>query len=431
MPSNAAATLHSDHVIIGGGAGGLLLAARLGRKLGPDRVLLIDRAVTHIWKPSLHEIVAGTRDSHQDALPYPVLARRNGFRFALGELAALDPGDHRLTLAPVLDAKGESIAPERSVTYGRLVLATGAGTNLFGTDGADAHTFRIEDADDARRLNRRLTDAFLGAAFSEERVLRISIIGAGPTGVQLAAELDAAHADVIASLAADQHFKLEISLLEMAPSILGGQPEAVTRRARAALDRLGVRLMTGAEVIRVRAGIVETADGAVPADIVIWTAGARADKINPSLGLKTGKLNQIVVNERLETSATDVWALGDCAEAPGPGERPLPPRAQVAAQQARYLARVLMAREAGQTAPEPFVFRERGSLISLGREEAVGAVQTGRKGGRLFIEGMIADWLQMSLLLDHHRAILGVRRTVLLALARMLQAGGTGRTRLH
>ncbi len=431
MPPNTAHALRSDHVIVGGGAGGLLLAARLGRRLGPDRVLLIDRAVTHIWKPSLHEIVAGTRDSHQDALPYPVLARRNGFRFALGELAALHAEDHRLTLAPVLDAKGEAIAPERTVTYSRLVLAIGAGTNLFGTEGADVHTFRIETADDARRLNRRLTDAFLGAAFSEEQVLRISIIGAGPTGVQLAAELDAAHADVIASLAADQHFKLEISLLEMAPSILGGQPEGVTRRARQALDRLGVHLVTSAEVTRVRAGIVETANGKVPADIVIWTAGAKAAGINTSLGLKTGKLNQIVVNDRLESSAIDVWALGDCAETPGPGERPLPPRAQVAAQQAKYLAHVLMDREAGQTAPEPFVFRERGSLVSLGREEAVGAVQTGPRGARLFIEGMVADWLQMSLLLDHHRAILGLRRTIMLALARMMQAGGVGRTRLH
>lgn len=424
MAGSSGTSLQSDHVIVGGGAGGLLLAARLGRRLGPDRVLLIDRSVTHVWKPVLNEIGAGTRDSHQEALPYPLLARRNRFRFAVGELSALDPAARRLTLAPIRDEDGAEVVPERTVAFRRLVLATGAGTNLFGTEGAAERAFRLEDADDARRFNRRLTTAFLGAAFSEERVLRIAIVGGGPTGVELAAEIHAAHADLLESLAGDQRFVLDLTVLEMAPEILGGLPEPVTDRARAALKRLGVRLMTETTVERIHPNGLDTSDGPIPADLTVWAAGTQADEANTRFGLETGKLNQFVVNDRLETSGPDIWAIGDCAQAPGPGGKPLPPRAQVAAQQAAWLADVLLDRRSG-----PFVHRERGSLVSLGPDDTAGTVRA--PGRPLFVEGVMASWMHMSLHLNHHRQILGLRRTVLLALSRLLQHGGAGRTRLH
>lgn len=420
----AGPNLQSDHVIVGGGAGGLLLAARLGRRLGPDRVLLVDRAVTHVWKPVLNEIAAGTRDSHQEALPYPLLARRNHFRFAVGEIAALDPAARRLTLAPIHDENGVEVVPERSVAFQRLVLATGAGSNLFGTEGAAEHAFRLDDADDGRRFNQRLTTAFLGAAFSAERVLRLAIVGGGPTGVELAAEIHAAHGDLLESLADDQRFALDVTVLEMAPDILGGLPEPVSDRARGTLKRLGVRLMTETKVQRIRADGLDTSDGPVPADLTVWAAGTQADEVNTRLGLETGKLNQFVVNDRLETSAPDIRAIGDCAQAPGPGGKPLPPRAQVAAQQAAWLADVLLDGRSG-----PFVHRERGSVVSLGPDDSAGTVRT--PGRSLFVEGVMASWMHLSLHLNHHRQLLGLRRTALLALSRLLQHGGAGRTRLH
>lgn len=420
----AGPNLHSDHVIVGGGAGGLLLAARLGRRLGPDRVLLVDRAVTHVWKPVLNEVAAGTRDSHQEALPYPLLARRNRFRFAVGKLAALDPAARRLTLAPVLDEDGSEVVPERTVRFRNLVLATGAGSNLFGAEGAAEHAFRLDDADDARRFNRRLTTAFLGAAFSAGRILRIAIVGGGPTGVELAAEIHAAHADLFESLADDQRFALDITVLEMAPEILGGLPEPVTERARRTLKRLGVRLMTETKVQRIRPDGLDTSDGPIPADLTVWAAGTQAEETNTRLGLEMGKLNQFVVNDRLETSAPDIRAIGDCAQAPGPGGKPLPPRAQIAAQQAAWLADVLLDGRSG-----PFVHRERGSVVSLGPDDSAGTVKA--PGRSLFVEGVTASWMHMTLHLDHHRQVLGLRRTALLALSRLLQHGGAGRTRLH
>ncbi|MCS6625102.1 FAD-dependent oxidoreductase [Roseibacterium beibuensis] len=135
--------MEQDIVIVGGGAGGLELAARLGRRLGRDegrrRVLLIDRSIFHLWKPTLHEVAAGSLDSHQEGLSYPVLARRNHFSFAFGELAGVDPAARTIELAPIDDGAGHLPVPRRTLHYGTLVLATGSGSNLFNTPGAAEH----------------------------------------------------------------------------------------------------------------------------------------------------------------------------------------------------------------------------------------------------------------------------------------------------
>ena len=215
--------MHYDIVIVGGGAGGLELAARLGRKLGrqrgPEKILLIDRTVFHIWKPTLHEVAAGTLDTHQEGLSYPILARRNHFSFTLGELSALDPAARRLTLGAMTDGQGRELAPERSITFTHLVLAIGAGANLFGTPGADrAHL--LENTADAERFHHRLLTAFTRASFAADRSLAIAIVGGGATGVELSAELIEAHAEFLDGLAKDQRFRLDITILEAAERIV-------------------------------------------------------------------------------------------------------------------------------------------------------------------------------------------------------------------
>src|SRR5574337_1060522 len=149
--------MHFDSVI--GGAGGLELAARLGRKLGPregrERVLLVDRAVFHIWKPTLHEVAAGTLDAHQEGLSYPVLARRNHFSFTIGEIIALDGERRQITLGEIRDERGDILVPERTVSFTRAVLAIGSGSNSFGTPGAE-NAYVLEQASDAQRFHTQL-----------------------------------------------------------------------------------------------------------------------------------------------------------------------------------------------------------------------------------------------------------------------------------
>jgi NADH dehydrogenase len=135
--------MHSDIVIVGGGAGGLELACKLGRKLGPQQVMLIDSRLYHIWKPSLHEVAAGTLDIHQEGLSYQMLAHDNGFTYAYGALTALDPAARQLTVAPVVTDSNEEVLPERRIGFDALVLAIGSTANYFGVPGAQQHTISL------------------------------------------------------------------------------------------------------------------------------------------------------------------------------------------------------------------------------------------------------------------------------------------------
>jgi NADH dehydrogenase len=426
--------MHYDIVIVGGGAGGLELAAQLGRKLGrrkgAERILLIDRTVFHIWKPTLHEVAAGTLDTHQEGLSYPILARRNHFSFTLGELAALDPTARSLTLAPMADEQGRELAPERTIAYTHLVLAIGGGANLFGTPGAEtAHL--LENTADAERFHHRLLTAFTRASFAPERALAIAIVGGGATGVELSAELIEAHAEFLDGLAKDQRFRLDITILEAAERILGALPEKISAQAQTALERKGVSVLTGARVQAVEEGRLVTSKGDIPAALIVWAAGVKAADTNPAFGLETNRLNQFVVNDRLETSAPGVWAMGDCAAAPWTEGRTIPARAQAAHQQADYLAKVFTARLAERRHEPAFQYRDFGSLVSLGESRGVGSLMGGLGGPNFFIEGLIAKWIYMSLHLAHHRAILGTGKTIVLALARLLQERVSGRLKLH
>jgi NADH dehydrogenase len=405
--------MHYDIAVVGGGAGGLEVAARLGRALGPrrgrEKVVLIDRSVFHIWKPTLHEIAAGTLDVHQEGLSYPVLSRRNHFSFVLGEMAALNPAEKTLTLSEIRDPAGREIAPERRLSFGSLVLAIGSGSNLFATPGAEtAHV--LERTEDAERFHQVLLAAFTRASFSAARALSIAIVGAGATGVELSAELLEAHAEFQTGFAANERFRLDVTIVEAAPRILGGLPDRIADQARVALDRKGVRILTDAKVLRVHEGGLETSLGEVKADLVVWAAGVKAAASNALLGLDTTKSCQFVVDAQLKTSAPDIYALGDCAACPWKEGRLIPARAQAAHQQATYLAKVLLARLRQRRIDEPFVYKDFGSLVSLGEGKGVGALMGGLGGPNFLVEGLVAKWMYMSLHLNHHRAILGTTR---------------------
>jgi NADH dehydrogenase len=426
--------MHYDIVIVGGGAGGLELAARLGRKLGrrtgKERVLLIDRSSFHIWKPTLHEVAAGTLDVHQEGISYSILGRSNGFSFQLGELTAFDPVAKRLTLKAIPDDKGGVLVPERSITFTHGVLAVGSGSNLFGTPGAE-RAYLLERTEDAEAFHARLLAAFTKASFSTEKIMSVAIVGGGATGVELSAELIEAHRELLDSLGAEQRFRLDIAVVEAAPRILNGLPQKIADQATIALECKGVRVKTDAKVLAVHADRLETSQGDIPADLVVWAAGIKAASANTGFGLATNGGNQFVVNDRLETSAADIWALGDCAACPWKDGRQIPARAQAAHQQADYLAKALMARLGQRRIETPFVYRDFGSLVSLGDNKGVGALMGGLGGPNFFVEGLLAKWAYMSLHLDHHRAILGVGKTVVLALARLLQHRVAGRLKLH
>jgi NADH dehydrogenase len=433
-------------VIVGGGAGGLPLAAALGDKLarrGKLLVTLVDRAETHVWKPLLHEVAAGRMDAAAHDVDYLAVGYWHHFRFRQGAVAGLNRARHELRLAAVSDDEGVQILPARSVPYDTLILSVGSTTNDFGIPGVAAHAISLDTPLDAERFHRRLLAASVRAdgeaAEGRPAHVDIVIIGAGATGVELAAEIrqtTRAHA-VYGLDHLDPARDIRLTLLEAAPRILPQLGERIAKAATGLLGRLSIAVRTGERVVAVDARGVHTAAGeALPADLIVWAAGIQAPALLATLdGLEVNRANQLVVRSTLQTTRDpDIFAFGDCAAAPWLGRDKagaiVPPRAQAARQQAMLLVRTLRARLAGRPLPE-FHFRDFGSLVSLGELSAVGNLMGRLIGGSMLIQGLIARAMYASLYKLHQVSIHGYFRVALDTIGRFLRRRLEPRVKLH
>ena len=432
-------------VIVGGGAGGLPLASRLGDKLarrGRVHVTLVDRYTTHLWKPLLHEVAAGTMDADIHGVDYFALAYWHRFVFRLGTIAALDRAAHALTLAAVDDDDGVLMLPQRTLFYDTLVFCVGSVSNDFGVPGIAKHAISLDTQQDAERFHRRLLAACVRAnvaAGGGDRVgVRIVIIGAGATGVELAAEIRHTTGELAPYGLEHLHPRKDIRLtiVEAAPRILPQLSERIATAATELLGDLDVEVHVGERVTSVEPGAVNTASGAIhKADLIVWSAGIKAPEWLKDLdGLETNRANQLVVSTTLQTTRdADIFAFGDCAACPWPEEGPealVPPRAQAAHQQATLLVKTIRARLAGKPLPE-FRFRDFGSLVSLGEMSAVGNLMGRLVGGSLLIQGLIARWMYTALYKLHQVAILGYVGVALDTIGRFLRRRTEPRVKLH
>ena len=428
-------------VIVGGGAGGLELATRLGKTLGKRKqadVTLVDTNLTHIWKPLLHEVAAGSLNSSEDELNYVAQAKWNHFEFQLGRMSGLDRASKTITLAPTLDDDGQVLVPERRIPYDSLVLAVGSSTNDFGTPGAAEHCIFLDTRAQAERFHRRMLSHYLRAHANEGTSgsqIDIAIVGAGATGVELAAELHHAAKQLAAyGLNRIRPEDMRITLIEAGPRVLPALPERIARPVHQTLEKLSVTVLTGAAVSEVTAEGLHTADGNfIPASLKVWAAGIRAPGFLKDLdGLESNRINQLQVRPTLQTTLDDdVFAFGDCAACPQPGQegRNVPPRAQAAHQQASLLAKSLRLKIAGQALPE-YRYRDYGSLISLSSFSAVGNLM-GNLTGSVMLEGWLARMFYVSLYRMHQMALYGVPRTLLLMLSDRLGRSTEPRLKLH
>ena len=430
-------------VIVGGGAGGLELATRLGRKFGrrgTAEVTLIDSKRTHIWKPKLHEIAAGSMDIGDHEVAYLAQAHWHGFRFRIGRMTGLDRSTREVHVAPFVDEDGAEVTPARSFPYDTLVMAVGSRSNDFGTPGVREHALKLETVADARRFHMRMVNACVRAHAQRTPLrpeqLHVAIIGAGATGVELAAELHHTTREVVAygldRVDADKDIRL--ALIEAAPRVLPALPERLSASTEGLLRKLGVEVHTQAKVAEVLADGVRLADGRIlPAELVVWAAGVKgADFLTRLDGLETNRINQLVVRQTLQTTADDdIFALGDCAACPWPEKNGfVPPRAQAAHQQASHLYKQLQRRIAGKPV-EDYRYRDFGSLVSLGEFSTVGNMMGGLAKGDLFIEGWFARVMYTSLYKMHELALHGWVKVTLETLARMITRRTEPHVKLH
>lgn len=443
---NAATSDRYEIVIVGGGAGGLPLATSLGDRYRRDsrvRVTLVDALPTHVWKPLLHEVAAGRMDASSHGADYPALASMRHFKFRQGAMVGLDRAQKRIRVDRVLDDDGTEMLPVRLLKYDMLVIAVGSVTNDFGVTGVAEHSIAIDTPAEAERFHRKLLAASVRAdserAAGREGRVDVVIIGAGATGVELAAEIR----QTTKSHAAyglehlDPQRDVRITIVEAAPRILPPLPERIAVAATGLLGTLAIDIRTNEKVVAVDATGVRTASGQLyAADLVVWAAGIRAPAWLANLdGLETNRSNQLVVLRTLQTTRDpDVFALGDCAACPWPEGKTkgstVPPRAQAAHQQATMLVRTVKARLENRPLPE-FRFRDYGSLVSLGEISAVGTLMGNLIGGSMLVQGLIARAMYASLYKMHQRSLFGTIAVMLDTIGRFLRGRVEPRVKLH
>ena len=429
-------------VIVGGGAGGLELATRLGDKLGKRKrahVTLIDASPSHLWKPLLYEVAAGSLDSYAERLEYLAQGHWHHFRFRLGRMDGLDRARQEVSVAPTLDDDGIEIIPRRSFRYDTLIIAVGSVGNDFGVPGVKAHCIMLDTPEQAREFHRHHINACLRAHTQHREVtpgqLTVGIVGAGATGVELAAELH----DTTRELSAyglekiDPDKNLKLLIVEASDRILPGLPPRLSAAAAERLAELGVEMHTRERIVEVRADGMLTADGKfIPASMMVWSAGIKAPDFLKGLdGLETNRLNQLVVRPTLQTTRDDnIFALGDCAACPMPNGSNVPPRAQAAHQQASLMAKAICRRFRGKPLLE-YVYRDYGSLVALGRFSTVGNLMGALTGGSIMIEGTMARLVYWSLHKMHEIALHGWFKTALTTYAHFISTPTRARIKLH
>ena len=431
-------------VIVGGGAGGLELATKLGDTLGKKKkaeITLIDCTKTHVWKPLLHEIAAGSMNPDKHELEYMAQAHWHHFRFRLGRMDRLNRRKKEVSIAPYVDEDGKEIIPRRSFQYDTLIISVGSTTNDFGIKGAAEHSIALDTQEQAEVFHQKLHHAILKAQTQKKAIqpgqLEVVIVGAGATGVELAAELHKATREMTAygidRVNPDRDIK--ISIIEASPRLLPALPKKLSHSVELELRKLRVHLYMGERVIEVSAKGVKThSKRFIPSALVVWAAGVKApDFLKKIDGLETNHINQLLVHTTLQTTRDDsIFAFGDCAACPiDSTDQFVPPRAQAAHQQASLLFKSMKMRVKGKMNLPQYVYKDYGSLVNMGEYSTVGNLMGSLMGGSMFIEGFIARLMYQSLYKMHLMALHGFMSTALQTLARIITRRTEAQVKLH
>ncbi|MGF1842517.1 NAD(P)/FAD-dependent oxidoreductase [Vibrio clamense] len=410
-------------IVVGGGAGGLELATKLGRTLGRKnraQITLVDRKASHLWKPLLHEVATGSLDAGVDALSYRAHAKNHHFDFQMGSLADIDRERKVVVLSELTDEHGELLMPSREIEYDILVMAIGSTSNDFNTPGVRDNCIFLDSPEQAHRFRTEMNNQFLKLhAKNGQGTVDIAIVGAGATGVELSAELHNAVKELRTYGFGDlDSSKLNVNLVEAGERILPALPPRISSAAHQELVNLGVTVRTATMVTEADATGLTTKDGdKISAQIMVWAAGIKApDFIKDIGGLETNRINQLVVKNTLQTTRDDnIFVIGDLAQCTQQDGKFVPPRAQAAHQMASMAFTNIVAKLNGKDLKD-YVYNDHGSLVSLSRFSTVGSLMGNLTKGSMMVEGRIARVVYISLYRMHQVALHGFVKTGLMML---------------
>jgi NADH dehydrogenase len=388
-------------VIVGAGFGGLEVAHRL--KGSAVQIILIDRRNHHLFQPLLYQVATASLPTSEIAWPIRHLFRdRKDVTTLLGVVTGVDRAAHAVRLED-----------GSSLPYDTLVLATGARHAYFGHDAWEPFAPGLKTLEDAIAIRRRVLLAFERAERESDpgrraALLTFIIVGAGPTGVELAGTIaELAHATLAKEFRRIDTKKARIILIEAGARILPAFAPDLSAYAHAALQRLGVEIALGEAVLDCNDDGVVVGERTIAAKVILWAAGVRASPIADWLGVTGDAAKRVAVEPDL-TLAGDpaIFVIGDAATIAAWNGRPVPGIAPAAKQQGRYVANVIRARLRGEAA-RPFRYRHAGSLATIGKRSAV------IDFGSFKLRGWLAWWLWG---LVHIYFLIGVRNRLAVAL---------------
>jgi len=390
-------------VVVGAGFGGLAVVKGLAG--APVAITFIDRRNHHLFQPLLYQVATASLATSEIAWPIRGLVRdRPEVTTLLAEVVGVDAAARRVRLAD-----------GASVTYDTLVLATGARHAYFGHDEWEPFALGLKTIEDATKIRRRILTAFERAERESDPAVRqalltFAIIGAGPTGVELAGTIaELARSTLPRDFRNIDTAKARVVLIEAGPRVLAGYADALSDYARRSLEDLGVEVELGRAVTAVTADGVVYGERRLAARTVLWAAGVRASPAAEWLGAPADGAGRLRVEPDLcAPGHPEIFAIGDTVSIAGPDGRPAPGIAPAAKQQGRYVAAVVAARLAGRPAPASFRYRHQGSLAQIGKQRAV------IDFGWLRLTGALAWWLWGA---AHIYFLIGVRARLSVALS--------------
>ncbi len=374
-------------VVIGAGFGGLAAVARLKRL--PVRITLIDKRNYHLFQPLLYQIATATLNPSDIATPIRSLFREDGnVRVLKGEVSGIDHSAKTIALV-----NGESLG------FDKLVIATGATHSYFGKDEWSEYAPGLKTVEDGVAVRGTILNAFEQAELSDDperirRLLTFVIVGAGPTGVELAGALaELAKINVAREFRTVDPASARVILVQSGGRILPAFPEDLSAQATASLEALGVEIRLNSRVTDIAKSYVSIGDDSqIETETVLWAAGVAASPAARWLGVEGDRSGRIAVDEHLRVKSgegviEDIFAIGDTAGSSAWNGNPVPGLAPAAKQAGNHVAQVVERELLSKPAPRPFVYKHQGNLATIGRKSAVADF------GRLRLSGASAWWL--------------------------------------
>lgn len=381
-------------VVVGGGFAGLYTALGLDKKMGHHKnleIVLIDRKNYFIFPPLLPSASVGTIETRQVTQSYRRIFETTNIDYKKATVASIDPDAKKIRMHVHLE--GEDMEPsggaspaDVDLTYDYLVLAPGSTNQTFNTPGAMENAYFVKELTDAVKIRDRIIDCFERAAVLltsisgsadaavqvVRELLRFAVVGGGPTGIEIATEIqDLIHEVLLKRYPEINKTYPEVSIIQSGPQVLPGWPDQVVKTTTRQLQKLGIRLILNNRVTEVRSNAVVLKDGPpVAARTILWCAGVKPSPLLSACKIALDKSGRIAVNAHLQVPGyDDVFVLGDSASCMGGDGKPLPPLGQVAFQQGDYMAESLTRRLRGEPV-KPFQYFNFGALVSVGEHYA-------------------------------------------------------------